>query len=428
MHDKKELPIYRDVYEVVYVLDGHGRILLQEEERLLPGDTLLLPPGTTRRLVSMVSTGSSDEDCGDSEFFDQVDAFLTSHGSTNGGSVIPPASSPSSQTPTSSLIVSSEENEGAPPQGSFFGLASIICIVPNDLFLGMDDADEGESEELPSFDEIQAKAKNVVKRVAHTWHQGESVGELTQQQIDMILSSHMNRRASQERLYEFHGGKSPTTLTQSGGSLFEGITKLWDKNWLGVPRLLSMVSSSSSVDGEREQGAPPPHRHFSSVLGKAPLADNLRAVRHKALGDVRSFEFPNQTNRLALTFDPLAEESLDRTPFTFGIECFEPGHKTTPHSHERGHEVFVLLAGTGEAFCDEERFPVGPGDVVSFPPHAVHGIDVDLDGPRMYCVTTMLPNDAFAEFVRTGRSRGSFTQEDLCVMLAVGCGDNATTS
>lgn len=31
--------------------------------------------------------------------------------------------------------------------------------------------------------------------------------------------------------------------------------------------------------------------------------------------------------------------------FTFGVEIFEPGHKTTPHRHDHAHELFFILAG-----------------------------------------------------------------------------------
>lgn len=32
-------------------------------------------------------------------------------------------------------------------------------------------------------------------------------------------------------------------------------------------------------------------------------------------------------------------------PFTFGVEIFEAGHCTTPHSHASAHELFFILAG-----------------------------------------------------------------------------------
>ncbi len=34
-----------------------------------------------------------------------------------------------------------------------------------------------------------------------------------------------------------------------------------------------------------------------------------------------------------------------QVPFTFGVEIFEAGHRTTPHSHPSAHELFFILAG-----------------------------------------------------------------------------------
>ena len=58
-----------------------------------------------------------------------------------------------------------------------------------------------------------------------------------------------------------------------------------------------------------------------------------------------AFRLPNQTNRLALIVDPLT----DQVPFTFGIEIFERGHKTIPHTHRMSQELFFILAGLSPA-------------------------------------------------------------------------------
>jgi mannose-6-phosphate isomerase-like protein (cupin superfamily) len=139
-------------------------------------------------------------------------------------------------------------------------------------------------------------------------------------------------------------------------------------------------------------------------------------VVKRQLTELSAFRLPNQTNRLALVFDPIQAQ----TPFTFGIEIFEPDHKTTPHTHAVGHELFFIMSGKGEAFCDEERFAVSEGDVVVFPPTAVHGIDSGPDS-RMYCLELMLPNDMFAEFVRAGQPTGSLEDDDMCILVSQGC-------
>ena len=152
---------------------------------------------------------------------------------------------------------------------------------------------------------------------------------------------------------------------------------------------------------------------------KGPFAKLLfpdQCVVKKTLAELSTFQLPNQTNRLAIMFDPLDHE----VPFTFGLEIFERSHKTKPHTHAVSHELFFILAGDGIGFCDDESFPVTAGDVVVFPPTSLHGID---NGPnsKMYCLELMLPNDMFAEFVRQGQPTGKLHADDMCIMIAQGC-------
>ena len=113
----------------------------------------------------------------------------------------------------------------------------------------------------------------------------------------------------------------------------------------------------------------------------------------RGLREVAAFRMPGQTNRLALVFDPLTDNvraadappsisclmlngfaqtcaspqymrpssikqnteyrSLHahaaQVPFTFGVEIFEPGHRTTPHTHPSSQELFFILAGNNLA-------------------------------------------------------------------------------
>ena len=56
--------------------------------------------------------------------------------------------------------------------------------------------------------------------------------------------------------------------------------------------------------------------------------------------------------------------------FTFGVEIFEPGHCTTPHTHLRSHELFFILAGASEKpmprlleiviVCQDQQAPSQP--------------------------------------------------------------------
>lgn len=139
-------------------------------------------------------------------------------------------------------------------------------------------------------------------------------------------------------------------------------------------------------------------------------------ISKRSLEDLTTFQLPNQTNRLALVFDPTEEE----IPFTFGLEMFEPGHHTTPHVHKTAHELFFILSGNGVGFCEGHEFGVEPGDAVVFPPGLLHGID-NSHSSRMYCLELMLPNEMFAEFVKNGQPMGGLQADDLCTLIAVGC-------
>lgn len=88
-------------------------------------------------------------------------------------------------------------------------------------------------------------------------------------------------------------------------------------------------------------------------------------VQRRRLRDLKAFQLPGQSNRLALVFNPLDDVGV---PFTFGLEIFERNHRTPPHVHSQAHELFFILSGTGTAFCDGRSFPVAAGDIVVFPP------------------------------------------------------------
>ena len=174
-------------------------------------------------------------------------------------------------------------------------------------------------------------------------------------------------------------------------------------NWLdaaahAVAGVFASRDGSGSDSGSGGEGSSPP-------------------TLKRTLRDLRTFQLPNQTNRLALVFDPMARTPV---PFVFGVEIFEPGHRTEPHVHPSAHEAFFILAGEGEAFCEGERFPVGAGDVVVFRPGCTHGID-NTGESRVYCLEMMLPNENFAELVRAGKATGRLQDDDLCVLAKVGC-------
>ncbi|HBL13330.1 MAG TPA: cupin domain-containing protein, partial [Cyanobacteria bacterium UBA11162] len=57
---------------------------------------------------------------------------------------------------------------------------------------------------------------------------------------------------------------------------------------------------------------------------------------------------PQDTNRLAIVFDPAtADASL-----TVCVEIFDEGGKTPPNRHQIAVEMFFILKGEGLASCD----------------------------------------------------------------------------
>ncbi|CAD7695232.1 unnamed protein product [Ostreobium quekettii] len=180
-----------------------------------------------------------------------------------------------------------------------------------------------------------------------------------------------------------------------------------------LPRVLEdLVSELTSLWPEHNKNRGPALSEAEVVVSR----NDIPHVSKKSLKDLRAFQLPNQTNRLALVFDP----TEDDVPFTFGLEIFEPSHRTNPHTHDNAHELFFILSGEGQAFCNGHHFAVGAGDTVVFPPTTVHGID---NGPfsKMYCLEMMLPNEMFAEFVKRGMPTGGLNNDDMCTLVAVGC-------
>ncbi|KAI3436670.1 hypothetical protein D9Q98_006086 [Chlorella vulgaris] len=180
----------------------------------------------------------------------------------------------------------------------------------------------------------------------------------------------------------------------------------------------SSNSSSSSAGGSGERLLPFFQSAANSLAGWwQQQQDRTCPVTKRTLAELTAFQMPGQTNRLAVQFDPFSRPEV---PFISGIEVFERGHHTQPHVHPHAHELFFILAGQGTAFCGSERFPVTAGDVVVFCPGAIHGIDND-SSSRMYCLELMVPNEQFAEFVRTGTDTGRLAADDLCVLASIGC-------
>jgi mannose-6-phosphate isomerase-like protein (cupin superfamily) len=118
----------------------------------------------------------------------------------------------------------------------------------------------------------------------------------------------------------------------------------------------------------------------------------------KSPTDYQAFRIsPGDTNRLAIVFDPQsANMSL-----TMCVEIFDVGGKTPPNRHQLAVEMFFVLQGEGTATCDGKTVPIRAGDSLLVPPTGIHEVRNTGSG-RLYALCFMVPNEDFAELIRSG--------------------------
>jgi enamine deaminase RidA (YjgF/YER057c/UK114 family)/mannose-6-phosphate isomerase-like protein (cupin superfamily) len=105
----------------------------------------------------------------------------------------------------------------------------------------------------------------------------------------------------------------------------------------------------------------------------------------------------SDTNKFALVADPQAHG----TSFVTVVEIFDVGGATPPNAHAAADELFYVLHGEGVAVCDGERLPIRRGDSFLVRAGAEHVVE-NTGATRLYCLTTMVPDEAFAGLIRNG--------------------------
>lgn len=119
---------------------------------------------------------------------------------------------------------------------------------------------------------------------------------------------------------------------------------------------------------------------------------------------------PNDTNRLAIVFDPTsANESL-----TVCVEIFDVDSATPPHRHQFAVEMFFILKGEGMAMCDGKQVPLHSGCSVLMPKTGTHYLKNTGTG-RLYVLCIMIPNEDFCELISSGQP-APLDKEDLEVL------------
>lgn len=119
---------------------------------------------------------------------------------------------------------------------------------------------------------------------------------------------------------------------------------------------------------------------------------------------------PQDTNRLAIVFDP----AIANTSLTCCVEIFDVGGKTPPNRHQMAVEMFFVLKGEGRASCDGKTVQIKAGDSLLVPPTGTHVIENTGSG-RLYTLTIMVPNEDFAELIRSG-TPVDLDAEDIAVL------------
>lgn len=121
-------------------------------------------------------------------------------------------------------------------------------------------------------------------------------------------------------------------------------------------------------------------------------------VVHRTARTYAAFKITAEdSNYFAFTADPLN----DATSFVQVIEIFEVGGKTPPNAHVAADEIFYVLHGEGVAICNGARIVVRKGDSFLVRPGHEHVVE-NTGNSRLYCLTTMVPDEAFAELIRNG--------------------------
>ncbi|ARV59947.1 cupin [Nostocales cyanobacterium HT-58-2] len=119
---------------------------------------------------------------------------------------------------------------------------------------------------------------------------------------------------------------------------------------------------------------------------------------------------PQDTNRLAIVFDPASAN----TSLTCCVEIFDVGGKTPPNRHQMAVEMFFILKGEGIAMCDGKKVPIKAGDSLLVPATGTHLIK-NTGSSRLYTLTIMVPNEDFAELIRSG-TPVELDEEDMAVL------------
>ena len=118
------------------------------------------------------------------------------------------------------------------------------------------------------------------------------------------------------------------------------------------------------------------------------------------------------SNKFAMLVDPIEDEAA----FVNVIEIFDLRGRTPPNTHLVADEAFYVLHGEGVAIVEGRCFELKKGDSFLVRAGCEHVVE-NTGTTRLYCLTTMVPNEAFAELIRAGVP-DRLDREDFAVLEA----------
>jgi mannose-6-phosphate isomerase-like protein (cupin superfamily) len=119
---------------------------------------------------------------------------------------------------------------------------------------------------------------------------------------------------------------------------------------------------------------------------------------HKSIGQSPVYRIKQgESNKFVLLVDPTS----DGVDFVQVLEIFDVGGSTPPNAHRQAYETFVVLHGHGLAITDAGEVVIGPGSSLIVRPGGTHVVR-NTGATRLYCLTTMVPDEAFARLIRSG--------------------------
>ena len=135
------------------------------------------------------------------------------------------------------------------------------------------------------------------------------------------------------------------------------------------------------------------------------------AFSHLAAADCPVYRIAlGETNKFVMLVDP----QVEKTGFIQVLEIFDVGGFTPPNQHRAAEEVFVVLHGQGVAKLGDTEVNVKPGSVLLLRPGHSHAVR-NLGATRLYCLTTMVPDEDFAKLITSGVP-DSLDEQDKAVL------------